>query len=115
MAVNQQNILYLFVGPTPTGAYSDVTQVGWVPPGTFEADSPAFVKVIGQPFQAAQVSADVTSTMGNLEYPFGTTNYDNDFWDYGPWPHAYYGAWNWSHWKDGAGVGYPSGPFTDES
>lgn len=91
LAVNQSSKIYLFVGPNVTGVYAPVDEVGWVPSGRFEADSPAFTKLIGQPFSAAQVSQDVNGSLGNLSHPYGTTNYDNDFWDYGPevWPHSH--------------------------
>lgn len=103
LAVNQQSKVYLFVGPNVSGVYTPVTQVGWVPSGRFEPDSPAYTKLIGQPFSASQVSQDVKSDMGNLTYTFGTTNYDNQFWDYGP------EAWSGNHRR------YLIGPFTDES
>lgn len=91
LAVNQSSKVYLFVGPNVTGVYTPVEQVGWVPSGRFEADSPAYTKLIGQPFSASQVSQDVGPGIGNLSHPYGTTNYDNDFWDYGPetWPYSH--------------------------
>ncbi len=84
LAVSPLAKLYLFVCPPATGIYTDVTQVGWLPAGTFAADSPAYIKLIGQPHDTTQLSPDVSSTMGHLCFPWGTTNYDNDFWDYGP-------------------------------
>lgn len=101
LAVNQSSKVYLFVGPNVTGEYAAVDEVGWIPAGRFDADSPAFIKLIGQPFSTDQISQDVDSTLANLTHPYGTTNYDNDFWDYGP------EAWNASHKR------YLKGPFTD--
>ncbi len=86
LAVDQQNKLFLFVCPAVSGDYVDVTQEGWIPPGAFDPDSPAFIKLIGQPFSADQVSQDITGPMPNRQYDHGTTNYDGDFWDYGPYP-----------------------------
>lgn len=91
LAVNQSSKVYLFVGPNVTGEYAPVEEIGWIPAGSFEEDSPAFIKLIGQPFSADQVSQDANSGLGNLCFPWGTTNYDNDFWDYGPetWPYTH--------------------------
>lgn len=101
LSVNQSSKVYLFVGPTVTGAYAPVEEVGWIPSGRFEDDSPAYIKLVGQAFSADQVSQDANASLGNLSFPFGTTNYDNDFWDYGP------EVWPYSHYK------YLKGPFTD--
>ncbi|HNV69365.1 MAG TPA: hypothetical protein PKO06_06675, partial [Candidatus Ozemobacteraceae bacterium] len=50
-----------------------------------------------------QISQDVTSSYpGQFQYTFGTTNYDNDFWDYSL-------GWPYTHAK------YLKGPFTDAS
>ncbi|NCB39785.1 MAG: hypothetical protein EOM80_13555, partial [Erysipelotrichia bacterium] len=103
LAVNQSSKIYLFVGPNVTGAYTPVEAVGWLPSGRFEADSPAYTKLIGQPFSASEVSMDVNDELENLDYTFGTTNYDNDFWDYGP------EQWNASHHK------YIQGTYSDAS
>jgi hypothetical protein len=104
LAANQQNQLYLFIGPDASGEYTEVSQVGWLPAGKFEDDSPAYIKLIGQPFSADQVSQDIPADGApQAQYPHGTTNYDNDFWDYG-WE-----VWPYTHSK------YIKGPFTDES
>ncbi|GAB4273843.1 MAG: hypothetical protein Kow0029_13770 [Candidatus Rifleibacteriota bacterium] len=103
LAVNQSSKIYLFVGPNVTGEYTAVDEVGWLPAGRFDEDSPAYIKLIGQPFSADQISQDANSGLGNLCFPWGTTNYDNDFWDYGP------EVWPYTHNR------YLKGPFTDAS
>ncbi|MFZ5950741.1 MAG: hypothetical protein ACOYXC_08545, partial [Candidatus Rifleibacteriota bacterium] len=111
LAVNQTGKIYLFVGPNVTGVYTPVNEVGWIPSGRFEEDSPAYVKLIGQPFNSAQVSQDITGAMPNRQYDHGTTNYDNDFWDYGPYPASphYSSGWPHTHGR------YIKGSFTDAS
>lgn len=112
LAVNQQNRLFLFVCPNIEGEYVEVSQEGWIPPGAFAPDSPAYIKLIGEAFSADQVSQDVTSSWPtNRQYTHGTTNYDNDFWDYGPCPATPYypSGWPYTH-----GV-YKKGNFKDAS
>jgi hypothetical protein len=104
LAVNQKNQIYLFVGPNVSGEYTEVSEVGWLPAGKFDDDSPAYIKLIGQPFSADQVSQDIPADGSpQRQYPAGTTNYDNDFWDYG-WE-----TWPYTHGK------YLKGPYTDDS
>lgn len=97
LAVDQRNKLFLFVCPAVSGDYVEVTQEGWIPPGAFEPDSPAYIKLIGQPFSADQVSQDITGPMPNRQYEHGTTNYDGDFWDYGPYPATPHYPSGWPH------------------
>ncbi len=111
LAVDQDNKVYLFVCPSVSGDYVEVAKQGWIPPGAFDPESPAFIKLIGQPFSADQVSRDITGPMPNRQYDHGTTNYDGDFWDYGPYaasPH-YPSGWPHTH------AAYTKGSFTDES
>ncbi|MEW6711551.1 MAG: hypothetical protein AB1403_17140, partial [Candidatus Riflebacteria bacterium] len=111
LAVNQTGKIYLFVGPNVTGVYTPVSEVGWIPSGRFEEDSPAYVKLIGQAFNSAQVSQDITGAMPNRQYDHGTTNYDNDFWDYGPYPASPHYPSGWPH----THARYVKGTFTDAS
>lgn len=110
LAVNQTGKIYLFVGPNVAGVYTPVEEVGWLPSGMFEPDSPAYVRLIGQAFNSSQVSQDVPSDgMPQKQYPHGTTNYDNDFWDYGPHPTSPHYPSGWPHTH---GL-YIKGTFTD--
>ncbi len=111
LAVNQSNRVYFFVAPNVGGSYAPVDLEGWLPGGLFDPDSPAYVKLIGQPFNSSQISQDITGPMPNRQYDHGTTNYDNDFWDYGPWPASPYYPSGWPH----THARYLKGPFTDAS
>ncbi|MDD3001171.1 MAG: hypothetical protein PHF29_05395 [Candidatus Riflebacteria bacterium] len=105
LTVNQTDDVFLFVGPNVTGEYTPVSQVGWVPSSRFEDDSPAFVKLIGQPYNKDQISKDwpIQSELNNATFDAETTNYDNTYWDYVNCNHHRYYKGNYT---DAAGNSY---------
>jgi len=111
LAVDQENRLYLFISPSISGDYTLVDKQGWLPKSAFEPDSPAFIKLIGQPFNSTQISRDITGPMPNRQYDHGTTNYDGDFWDYGPYPASPHYPSGWPH----THAAYTKGSFVDAS
>lgn len=105
LAVNQNDDVFLFVGPNVQGVYTPVSEVGWLPSSRFDDDSPAFVKLIGQPYNKDQITKDwpITSELNNASFPAGSTNYDNTFWDYVNCNHHRYYKGSY---KDAAGNSY---------
>jgi hypothetical protein len=86
LAVNHESKLFLLGGGKGSGKYQPVEKIGWLPEMDFPEESPAYLALIGQAFSGSEISQDITEAMPNRQFDHGTTNYDNDFWDYGHWP-----------------------------
>jgi hypothetical protein len=84
--IDHENGLSLLGGGSRAKAYGAVEEVGWLPDYEFSAGSPAFLRLIGQEFNQAELSRDIEGAMPYAQFAFRTTNYDNDFWDYAHWP-----------------------------